>query len=169
MHQTFCISERVYVFMFGICIFRRRFFPLGTLRHISVFKTCRVSRQSLDTASFPARTLPSLIFFQYAVYVQSRSLQFCNSFLLRHYFIACMLAFSFLVPNKHNWSCPSYFMCCCLSADQNLNVFSAAERSDIAEKGDSSHFHCASFLRIIYDVSQSALAHAQTENMMSLP
>ena len=101
------------VFMFGICIFRRRYFPLGILLHISVFKTCRLSRLSLNTASFPART---------------------NSFFLRHYFIACMLAFSFLVPNKHNWSCPSYFMCCCLSADQNLNVFFTAERSDIAEK-----------------------------------
>ena len=32
------------VFMFGFYIFRRRFFPLGTLRHISVFKTCRLSR-----------------------------------------------------------------------------------------------------------------------------
>ena len=62
MHQTFCISERVQVFMLGICIFRRRLFPLGILRHISVFMTNRLSRQSLNTASFPARTLPSLMF-----------------------------------------------------------------------------------------------------------
>ena len=119
--------------MFGICIFRRRFFPLGILRHISVFKTCRLSRQSLDTASFPARTLPSLIFssmlftFSLAAY----------SFVIRFFSVTTLSLvcqpFLFLAPNKHNWSCPSYFMCCCLSADQNLNVFSAAERSDIAE------------------------------------
>ena len=28
---------------------------------------------------------------------------------LRHYVTALMLALSFLVSNKHNWSCPSYF------------------------------------------------------------
>ena len=39
-----------------------QFYPLGILRHISVFKPCRLSRYSLDTASFTARTLPSLIF-----------------------------------------------------------------------------------------------------------
>ena len=44
-----------------------------------------------------------------------------------------MLAFSFLVPNKHTTGRVLPFMCCCLSVDKNLNVFSAAERSDIAE------------------------------------
>ena len=152
MHQTFCISERVYVFMFGICIFRRRLFPLGILRHISVFKTNRLSRWSLDTASFPARTLPNLIFSSMLFTFSLVAYSFVIRFFLRHYFIACMLAFSFLVLNKHNWSCPSYFMCCCLSADQNFNVFSAAERSDIAEKNSLrstakqaiSEFLCAS-------------------------
>ena len=137
MHQTFCISERVYVFMLGISIFRRRLFPLGILRHISVFKTCRLSRKSLDTASSPARTLPSLIFSSMLFTFSLVAYSFVIRFFLRHYFIACMLAFLFSSPNKHNWSCPSYFMCCCLSADQNSNVSSAAEPSDIAENRDS--------------------------------
>ena len=87
-----CFSRILNVFMLGICIYGRSFFLQ------SVFKPCRLSRQSLNTASFPS------ILFTFSFVAYSDVIRF-----LRHNIVACMLALFSLVSNKHNWSCPSYF------------------------------------------------------------
>ena len=83
---------------------------------------------------FQASTWPSLIFlvFQSVRNLSVRVIFPFHSFASPVYVIACMLVFSFLVHNKHNWSCPPYITVSVVFFLLNhLNLFSRLRRNTV--------------------------------------